>query len=293
MNSDNTITLNDGNKIPIVGLGVWKAAPGDETYNAVRKALDVGYRHIDTAQFYGNEESVGKAVTDSGVAREEVFVTSKIAISNFEYDNVIESTEESLKLMGFDYIDLMLLHFPVANHRIKSYEALEKLQSEGKVKSIGVSNFTEAHLDELLENTNVVPVTNQVEMNPYLSQVGLHDHCTSKGLFMTAYSPLTKGEKLDDPKLVELAAGYNKTPAQILIRWCIEHDIIVIPKSVTPSRIEENFNVFDFEISEDDMQKLDSYDEDYRKSWNPYDDKQVKTFSSYVIRKLSGLGKPR
>lgn len=289
-NIDNTITLNDGNKIPIVGLGVWKAKPGKETYDAVRKALEVGYRHIDTAQFYGNEESVGKAVKDSGIPRNEVFVTSKVTISNFGYETTLKSVKETLSTMGFEYIDLMLLHFPVEKYRVESYKALEKLRSEGLIRSIGVSNFTEEHVDELLKETDVVPVTNQVEFNPFLYQKNLYDHCMSKDIFITAYSPLTKGQKLDEPKLINIAKKYNKTPAQIMIRWCIEHDVIAIPKSVTPSRIEENFNVFDFEISQEDMNELDGLNEDFRGSWNPYDNSQVKTFSSYVVRKFSGLG---
>ncbi|MCA9385695.1 aldo/keto reductase [Candidatus Dojkabacteria bacterium] len=284
-----TATLNNSLKIPYLGFGTWKLSSGKETYDAVRYALDVGYRHIDTAQFYGNEADVGKAVHESNISREEIFVVSKVAISNFGYEQTIKSVEESLNKAKLDYFDLFLLHFPVQQLRIESYKALEKLHSEGKLRSIGVSNFTIEHLEELVDETGIIPAVNQVEFSPYLNQKELHEYCKEKGIQLEAYSPLTQGVKLNDPKLTKIAEKYNKSTAQILIKWCLQHEIVVIPKSSNPERIKQNFQMFDFEILQEDMNALDGFNENFRNSWNPEDKKQLSTFSNGVIRKLSKL----
>lgn len=281
---DSKVKLNNGYEIPYLGYGVWRINPGEKTYECVLNALEVGYRHIDTAQYYGNEADVSKAVLDSGIPRKEVFITSKIAISNFGYDQTLKSFDESLSKMKLDYIDLILLHFPVNQLRLESYKALEKIYEEGRSKAIGVSNFIEKHLDELMQNSKIKPTVNQVEFSPFLYQKELLEYCRKKDILLEAYSPLTKGTYLKDKKLVELADKYSKSPAQILIRWALQHKIVVLPKSETFERISENTDVFDFEISAEDMKFLDSYPGQKRLSWNPYDDKMVMMFSSEVAR---------
>lgn len=289
MDISTTIKLNDGNHIPALGLGTFRNKAGKTTEEAVRWALDYGYRHIDTAQYYANEASVGKAVRESGIDREKIFVTSKVAISNFGYENTVKSVEESLKAFKMEYIDLFLLHWPVEHLRIESWEALEKLKSTGKVKSIGVSNFTIEHLDDLLKKSETLPVTNQVEFSPFLFQVELLEYCRNQNIALTAYSPLAKSEKLDTPRLVDIAHKYSKSPAQIMIRWALLHGTVVIPKSENMERIKENGNVFDFEISDEDMEFINRLDEGLRYAWNPEDNRHVKGFSNPVVRKLSKI----
>lgn len=289
MNENRTVTLNNGIEMPIIGLGVWKTPNDQEGQKAVEYALSIGYRHIDTAQFYANEEIVGKAIKESGVDRSEIFVTSKVELSNFGFDKTIESYNESLSKLRFEYLDLFILHFPVNKLRIDSYKALEQLSKDKRVKAIGVSNFTIEHLEELMENTDIVPTVNQVEFTPFLYQRDLLQFCREKRIQVVGYSPLTQGKRLDDPTLVQIASKYNKTTAQILIRWQIEHEIVVIPKSVKPERIKENFEVFDFEISEEDMLTLDSLNEDKRYSWDPGNKGFVNTISTRVIREISGV----
>lgn len=269
MNIQQKITLNNGVKIPILGLGTYLMKPGDETYNACKWALEVGYRHIDTASFYRNEADVGKAVKDSGIERTEVFVTTKVWNDDQGYDKTLRAVEKSLKLLGFDYIDLVLVHWPVPGLRKETWKALEKVYDEGICASIGVSNYTINHLQELFNYANVIPVVNQVEFSPFLYQKELLEFCESNNIKIEAYSPLARGRKFDHPILVELSKKYGKTPAQIMIRWAIQLGTIVIPKSSKKERIIENSLVFDFEISPEDMQKLSSLNEGYRVAWNP------------------------
>lgn len=261
-----TITLNDGRTIPQLGLGVWQISKGKKCEAAVRAALEAGYRHIDTAWFYGNEESVGTAIRDSRVPREEVFVTTKLW--NSEHRNPERSLDDSLRRLKFDYVDLYLIHYPV-RERLRSWRILEKFPQQGKALSIGVSNFTIRHLTELLGQVETTPSVNQVEFHPYLYQRELLAFCLARKVSLEAYSPLTSGERLSDPKLVALARGYQKSTAQILIRWAIQHGLVVIPKSANPERIRENAQVFDFEISAEDMRTLDGFNENLRTCWDP------------------------
>ena len=261
-----TIRLNNDRTIPQLGLGVWQIPKGKKCEAAVRAALEAGYRHIDTAWFYGNEESVGTAIRDSGVPRQEVFVTTKLW--NSEHRNPERSLDDSLRRLKFDYVDLYLIHYPV-RERLHSWRILEKFPQQGKALSIGVSNFTIRHLSELLEKSEATPAVNQVEFHPYLYQRELLDFCSRRKILLEAYSPLTSGERLNDPKLVGVGRKYRKSTAQILIRWGIQHGLAVIPKSANPERISENAQVFDFEISAEDMRTLDGFNENLRTCWDP------------------------
>lgn len=267
------LTLNDGRLIPQLGLGVWQTRAGAACETAVLAALEAGYRHIDTAAMYGNEESVGAAVRTSGIPRENIFVTTKLW--NSDHGNPERALETSLRKLKMDYVDLYLIHYPVRERR-RSWRALEALRVGGKARSIGVSNFTIRHLNELLAETKTVPAVNQVEFHPYLYQRDLLDFCAGRGIALEAYSPLTKGERLKDPKLVAVATKYSKSgagksTAQILIRWALQHGLIVIPKSANRKRIFENADVFDFEISAANMQLLDGFNENLRTCWDPTD----------------------
>jgi diketogulonate reductase-like aldo/keto reductase len=263
---DSKIKLNDGHAIPRLGLGVWLISSGKSCESAVRAALDVGYRHIDTAAYYGNEESVGKAIRDSGIARDEIYLTTKLW--NRDHGNPERALERSLGKLKMDYVDLYLIHYPVPE-RLRSWRALAGLRAAGKTRSIGVSNFTIRHLTELLADSDRIPAVNQVELHPYLYQGELADFCHDKNIVIEAYSPLTHGERLNDPRLVAIARKYSKSPAQILIRWALQHDFVVIPKSANRQRIIENADVFDFAISAADMQALDGFNENLRTCWDP------------------------
>lgn len=265
------IRLNNGVNIPALGLGVYQAESGRETERAVLDALDLGYRHIDTAKAYGNEKDVGRAIKKSGIPREEVFITTKLWNTDHGYDQTKRAFDESRSDLGVDYIDLYLIHWPVEGLRGESWRAMVELLERGDCRSIGVSNYTINHLEELLASSSIVPAVNQVEFSPFLYQRELLRFCRQKGIQLEAYSPLTQGKRLDHPTLVALARKHGKTPAQILIRWAIEHDLVVIPKSVRRSRIEENADVFDFSIVREDMALLDSLDEGFRTCWDPTD----------------------
>ncbi len=261
MDINTTAKLNNGVEIPMLGLGTWESADGSECENAVSDAIQVGYRHIDTAAAYRNEKSVGKGIKKSGISRDEIFVTTKLW--NQSHDDPEGALEESLEKLQLDYVDLYLIHWPVPQ-RNSSWKMLEKFLEEGKCKSIGVSNFTIRHLEELFKQSKIVPAVNQVEFTPYLFQKELLEYCKSKGIQLEAYSPLTRGVKLKDQRLVDIAKKYNKTPAQILIKWNLQHGLVVIPKSTKKERLIENSDVFDFQISNEDMAKLDSFNENFR-----------------------------
>jgi diketogulonate reductase-like aldo/keto reductase len=261
------LRLNHGHLIPQLGLGVWQIRAGATCEGAVLAALEAGYRHIDTASMYGNEESVGAAIRTSGIPREKIFVTTKLW--NSDHGKPERALDASLRRLKFDYVDLYLIHYPVRQRR-QSWHVLEALQAKGKARSIGVSNFTIRHLEELFGETETVPAVNQVELHPYLYQKDLLDFCAAKGIIVEAYSPLTHGERLNDSKLVAVAKRYpSKSTAQILIRWALQHGLVVIPKSANRRRIFENADVFDFEISAEDMRLLDSFDEELRTCWDP------------------------
>ncbi len=263
------IKLNNGTEIPYLGLGVYLTQAGDETINAVKWALQAGYRHIDTAKIYGNEKEVGIAIKESGIPREDIFVTTKLWNNDHGFEPTLKAFDKSLRDLNLEYIDLYLIHWPGTAKRGESWKALEKIYKEGKCKAIGVSNYTVRHLTELLDMCEVVPAINQVEFSPFLYQKELLDFCVEKGIQLEAYSPLARAKKLEDERLVELAKKYSKTPAQILIRWSLQHNLVVIPKSSKKERIKENASVFDYNISDEDIVKLDSMNENFRVAWDP------------------------
>ena len=264
-----TVKLNNNVQMPILGLGVYQTPPGRVTQNSVKFALKLGYRHVDTARIYGNEADVGEAVRESGILREDLFVTTKLWNSDQGYDSTLRAYEASLKRLGLDYVDLYLVHFPVPDVRKESWRAMETLFKKGRCRAIGVSNFTIRHLEELTEESDVVPSVNQVEFHPFLYQKELLDYCQGKRIQVEAYSPLARGERFKQPRILSLAKKYSKTPAQLMIRWGIQHGVVVIPKSTREERIRENSQVFDFDISDDDMMSLDSLNEDLRLNWDP------------------------
>lgn len=269
LSRDSTVELNNKLKMPQLGFGTWKLREGSECENAVKWALEAGYRLVDTAAIYGNEESVGKAVRESGVLREEIFLTTKLW--NDDHERVEKACEESLKRLGTDYVDLYLIHWPVEDGRLQAWKALEKLYESGKCRAIGVSNFTIYHLEDLLEEGrySIVPAVNQVESSPFLFQKGLAEYCGKKRIVIEAYSPLARAHKMDNPVLKKIAAAHSKTPAQVMLRWSLQHGFVTIPKSSRKERIKENFNVFDFSLSRQEMNELDALNENYRTCWDP------------------------
>jgi 2,5-diketo-D-gluconate reductase A len=265
------IRLNNGVQIPQFGFGVFQIEPS-RTAEAVRMAFDAGYRHIDTAQGYGNEEGVGQAVRESGLPREEVFVTTKLINNRHGHDEAIAALDESLQKLGLDYVDLYLIHWPRphADRYVETWRAFEKILSDGKTRSIGVSNFQVPHLERLAAETGTVPAVNQIELHPLLQQSQLRDYHREHGIATEAWSPIGKGgDLLREERLVSLGDKYGKSPAQIVLRWQIQLDNIVFPKSVTPSRIRENIDVFDFELSDDDMATIGELDSGTRLGPDP------------------------
>jgi diketogulonate reductase-like aldo/keto reductase len=266
-----TRTLTGGVEIPVLGLGVYQSAPGSTTRDAVLAALDAGYRHIDTAAAYRNESDVGEAIRRSGVSRDEVFVTTKLWNSNHGYDPALRAFDRSLNRLGFEYVDLYLVHWPVPGKRLDTWRAMERILAEGRARAIGVSNYMPRHIDELMTHATIAPGVNQFELSPYLARRNLVEMCRELGIVVEAYSPLTKGLKLRDRALVEIGRRYGKSPAQILIRWALEHRFVVIPKSVRPRRIRENIDVFDFSLAAYDLASLDALDEGLVTGWDPTD----------------------
>ncbi|EKP03655.1 aldo/keto reductase [Leptospira kirschneri] len=264
-----TVTLNNGISMPILGLGVWKTKSGKECKEAVLNALEAGYRHIDTARIYDNEKDVGQAIRESGIPRKEIFITTKLWNADQGPDKTRKALENSLDKLGIDFVDLYLIHFPVTSKRMDSWKELEKVYHDKLCKAIGVSNYTITHLGELLKDSQITPAVNQVEFHPFLNQIHLLEYCKKHKIQLEAYSPLAHGQKIEDPTISKIAQKYDKTPAQILIRWAIEQKIVVIPKSTQKKRIIENSKVFDFAISEEDMKILNSLDENFRTCWDP------------------------
>ena len=265
---ESTAELNNGVKIPLLGLGTYLAT-GETCYRAIRHAIKIGYRHIDTAAMYNNEIEIGNAIRDCEEPREEIFVTTKLWNSDHGYKKAKAAFEASLDRLGLEYVDLYLIHWPVQGLRMESWKALEELYKEGKCKSIGVSNYMKWHIDELLKEAKVVPVVNQIEFSPYLYLKELQDYCMEKKIWIQAYSPLTKGRMLNDPPLVEIGKKYDRSSAQILIRWCLQRDTIVLPKSANQNNITENMEIYDFEISKEDMKTLDNFHRNMRTTWDP------------------------
>jgi len=269
MNLTSTVTLNNQVKMPQLGFGVFKSAEGKETYQAVRWALEAGYRHIDTAMIYGNEESVGKAIHDSSIPRAEIFLTTKLWNDDMRKDRQEKAFQESLDRLQVDYVDLYLIHWPVAEKFHETWKIMEKIYRTGKARAIGVSNFQQHHLETILADAVIVPAVNQVELNPQLSQVPLFDFCTGKGILMEAWSPLGGGELVSDPRLAEIGAKYQKSAVQVILRWDLQRGIITIPKSVHKDRIINNTKIFDFELSAQDMAAINSLNQDKRTGADP------------------------
>lgn len=265
---DTRVKLDKGVEMPVLGFGTWQIQ-GKDAEKAVLCALKAGYRLIDTAAIYENEEDVGKALHKSGIPRNAIFVTTKLWNSDHGYDSTINACAVSLEKLGLSYVDLYLIHWPVEGLRNETWKAMEALLKEGKCRAIGVSNYTIRHLEELLNNSSTIPVINQVELSPYLYQKELLDFCRSHGIQIEGYSPLTRGKKLNDPQLVSIATKYGKSTAQVLIRWALQLGLIIIPKSSRPDRIRDNADVFDFEISPEDMGIIAALNKDMRICWDP------------------------
>ncbi|GLX01151.1 aldo/keto reductase [Microtetraspora sp. NBRC 16547] len=258
----NTITLNNGVTMPQLGFGVWQVAD-DEAEEAVATALSAGYRSIDTAKLYRNEAGVGRAVRESGIPRDELFITTKLWNDDHGYDEALRAFDASMERLGLDVLDLYLIHWPAPsqNKYVEAWKALEKLYADGRVRAIGVANFTVQALDRLLDETDVVPVVNQIELHPQLAQDALRAYNSAHGIATEAWSPLGQGKGLlDDPSLARIASKHDRSPAQVVLRWHIQLGNIVIPKSVTPERIRENIDVFDFELDPGDMTAIDAMD---------------------------------
>lgn len=264
-----TVDIGGGVDIPRLGLGVYQTQPGVSTRRAVAAALDCGYRHIDTAALYANEADVGTAIRESGIPRANIFVTTKLWNIDHGYGSALSAFDESLATLGIEYIDLYLIHWPVHGLRGESWRALEDILADGRCRAIGVSNYTIRHLDQLLSTCRVPPAVNQVEFSPFLFQKDLLTYSEQKGIRLESYSPLTKGQRFSDTTVSAIALHHKKSPAQVMIRWALQHDIVVIPKSAHAGRIAENADVFDFALSEDDMARLNGLDENFRTSWDP------------------------
>ena len=264
------LQLNDGNQIPQLGLGVWQATP-EQTAMAVREALLAGYRHIDTAAIYGNETGVGAGLRESGVPREDIFITTKIWNDAHGKELTRHALQDSLERLGLDYVDLLLFHWPVPHHGlfVETWQTMIELRKEGLIRSIGVSNFTESNLQRLIGETGVVPVLNQIELHPYLQQQNLRQVHSTLGILTESWSPLAQNQAIGDETIVRIAAKHGKTPAQIIIRWHLDNGLIVIPKSVTPSRIRENFDVFNFTLDSEDMAAISMLDRHQRLGPDP------------------------
>ncbi|MBN1414578.1 MAG: aldo/keto reductase [Bacteroidales bacterium] len=265
------VTLRNNVKMPYLGLGVFKAGEGDEVINAVTFALQSGYRHIDTATLYENEKGVGTAIRQSNVKREEVFVTTKVWNSDQGYDSTLKAFDRSLKELGFDYIDLYLIHWPVKGKYKDTWRALEKIYKQGRAKAIGVSNFLKHQLLDLMATAEIVPMVNQMEFHPYLLQQELINFCAGHGIQYEAWGPLLQGRITEDENLKQLAQKYHKDVAQVVLRWDLQKGVVTIPKSVTPDRIISNSQLFDFELSPEDMSLIDRLDKGLRFGADPDD----------------------
>lgn len=261
--------LHNGVKMPWLGLGVYKAEEGQEVIDAIKHAVGAGYRSIDTASFYKNEEGVGQAVKAVEVPREELFVTTKVWNTEQGYDETLRSFEESLAKLDMEYVDLFLVHWPVSGKYKDTWRALETLYKDGRAKAIGVCNFKIHHLEDLMKDCEIKPMVNQVEYHPRLTQKDLLTFCKDHNIQLEAWRPLLKGEIFEEPILKELAEKHNKTVAQVILRWDLQNGVVTIPKSVNKNRIQENADIFDFELSLDDMEKIDSLNKDLRNGPDP------------------------
>ncbi|GEO67664.1 aldo/keto reductase [Levilactobacillus spicheri] len=281
-----SLPLNNGNQIPQLGLGVFQVDDATDTKNAVKWALKAGYRHIDTAAYYGNEQWVGEAIRESGLKREDVFVTSKLWNSDRGYDQTKAAFQATLDKLGFDYLDMYLIHWPAPGYA-ESWRAMEDLYKAGKIKNIGVSNFQQSQLETLMKTATVKPVVDQIETHPYFQQNDLHAYLETQGILHEAWSPLGGGKNnaLTDPIITELAAAHDVSAAQIILRWHVQREEIVIPKSVHEARIAQNRDIFAFGLDEDEMHQIADLDAGKRVGPNPDDEAWLKQSQSYSGRK--------
>lgn len=276
--SHDRAVLHNGVQMPWVGLGVYKAEDGDEVIQAIKWAIDAGYRSIDTASLYENEAGVGQAISESHVPREELFITTKVWNTDQGYESTLAAFNASLERLALDYVDLYLVHWPVPEMYKETWKALEKIYNDGRAKAIGVSNFKKHHLEDLMADAEIKPMVNQVEYHPRLTQEDLLSYCKEQGIQIEAWRPLLKGEIFEEPTLVELAGKYNKSVAQIILRWDLQNGVVTIPKSVTQNRIEENIDIFDFELTNKDMSRISALNQDKRNGADPDDPEFYKPF---------------
>jgi len=263
MNNDvstTVVSLSNGVNIPLVGLGVFKLEEGEEVSNSVLWALEAGYRSVDTAKVYGNERGVGKAIKQSGISRDQLFLTTKVWNSDQGYDETLRAFDKSLEFLGEEYVDLYLVHWPVKGKYVETWRALEVLYKEERVRSVGVSNFLQHHLEDVLDSSSLVPMVNQVEFHPRLQQPGLQAFCKKHNIQLEAWSPIMKGRVVEIPELNEIGARYNKNAVQVTLRWLLQKDIVSIPKSARKERIESNIDIFDFTLNDAEMEIIDSLD---------------------------------
>lgn len=268
-NIHSTKQLANGIEMPRLGLGVYKMTEPDVAIHAINSALDYGYRHIDTASLYANEKEVGEAVRASNVSRKDIFITTKVWNSDQGYDQTLRAFEKSLKLLEMDYVDLYLTHWPVKETYIDTYRAIERLYDEKLIRATGVANHHEHHLEAIAVKANVKPMVNQIECHPRLTQYDLREYCAEQGIAITSWSPLARGRILEEPTLQRISGKYGRSTAQIIIRWHLQHDLIVIPKSENPSRIAENMDVYDFDLSFEDMKNIDALNLNERTGADP------------------------
>ncbi len=270
LNINSKALLNNGTEIPRIGLGTYQMAGKKEVVTAVNYALQAGYRHIDTAEMYSNEEYIGEAIKQSDFKREDIFITTKLWNDNHGFDNALKAFDESLNKLDLEYIDLYLIHWPVDGKRLETWKALEKLYRDGRCKAIGVCNYTKNHLEELINNSDTLPVINQVEFNPFVYQNKLLNYCKEKNIQVEGYTPLSRGIKFNNSTVQQIAERCSKTPAQVMLRWNLQKGTVIIPKSSHKERIEENINIFDFSLTDEEIERLDKLDENYRLAPDPH-----------------------
>ncbi|WP_191556142.1 aldo/keto reductase [Metabacillus idriensis] len=268
-NLQDTTVLHNDVKMPWFGLGVFKVEEGSEVVNSVKWAIEAGYKSIDTAAVYGNEEGVGQGIKESGVPREELFITTKVWNADQGYESTLKAFDESMKKLGLEYLDLYLVHWPVEGKYKDTWRALETLYKEGKVKAIGVSNFQIHHLEDVIKDAEIVPMVNQVEYHPRLTQKELQAFCKQHSIQLEAWSPLMQGKLLDDETLTEIAEKHGKSVAQVILRWDLQNEVVTIPKSVKEHRIYDNASIFDFELSQEEMEQIDGLNRDERVGPDP------------------------
>ncbi|OOM15782.1 aldo/keto reductase [Clostridium saccharobutylicum] len=262
------VILNNDVKMPLLGFGTYNADDSNKLNNAIKKGIEIGYRHIDTASFYGNEEVIGSAIKESEISRKEIFLVDKVWNSEHGYEKTLKSFQESIKKLKTDYLDLYLIHWPQSLNK-ETWKALEKLYKEGYIRAIGVSNFTINHLQQLMENAEIIPAVNQIEFHPRLVQNDLMEFCEKYNIQMEAWSPLMRGLVFQIPFLKKLSRKYDKTISQIVLRWDLQMGVTTIPKSTTLSRIKENMDIFNFKISEEDMKNIEKLNDGFRMGMNP------------------------